>query len=444
IMEGRLANMWRLTVNESKFVETALQSELRVDGRGLYDYRKLTIKFGKEYGSSEVQLGQTHVMGFVTAQLVQPYKDRPNEGSLSIFTEFSPMADPSFEPGRPGESAVELGRIIDRGLRESRAVDTESLCVLPGKMVWSVRIDLHILDNGGNLVDAANIAALAALMTFRRPDCTVGGENGQEVIIHTLEEREPLPLIIHHLPIAFTFGFFNKGTIVVMDPTYVEEAVMCGRMTVTVNANGDICAIQKPGEEGVDHSVILHCLRLASSRAAATTKIIREEVEAYNREKSLQKVKRHPTLAKPEVSGPIVVVKEGHKKSADEDKAAEVSREHVERLNLTSVELKGSSKEEEAAASPAKFKGSPSSWDPYTEAMDVDSLKASLASKGDSVSKSPIKKKMNDSGNAQEDGEVSVEEVTEDSGKKGTRHKDGELTLKDAVKPKKKRKNKSS
>ncbi|KAL0714885.1 hypothetical protein Bca4012_021864 [Brassica carinata] len=437
-MEGRLANMWRLTVNETKFVETALQSELRVDGRGLYDYRKLTIKFGKEYGSSEVQLGHTHVMGFVTAQLVQPYKDRPNEGSLSIFTEFSPMADPSFEPGRPGESAVELGRIIDRGLRESRAVDTESLCVLAGKKVWSVRIDLHILDNGGNLVDAANIAALAALMTFRRPDCTVGGENGQEVIIHSLEEREPLPLIIHHLPIAFTFGFFNKGNIVVMDPSYIEEEVMCGRMTVTVNANGDICAIQKPGEEGVNQSVILHCLRLASSRAAATTKIIREEVEAYNREKSLQKVKRHPTLSKPEVSGPIVAVKEGHKMSADEEEAAE----HVERLNLSSVELKGSNEQEAAAAaSPGNFKGGPSNWDPYTEAMDVDSLKASLASKGDSVTKSPIKKKMNDSGNAKKEvtGDLEMKDTAE-----ATKQKTGELTLKDAVKPKKKRKNKSN
>uniref|UniRef100_A0A1J3HRZ3 Protein ECERIFERUM 7 n=1 Tax=Noccaea caerulescens TaxID=107243 RepID=A0A1J3HRZ3_NOCCA len=439
-MEGRLANMWRLTVNESKFVETALQSELRVDGRGLYDYRKLTIKFGKEYGSSEVQLGQTHVMGFVTAQLVQPYKDRPNEGSLSIFTEFSPMADPSFEPGRPGESAVELGRIIDRGLRESRAVDTESLCVLAGKMVWSVRIDLHILDNGGNLVDAANIAALAALMTFRRPDCTVGGENGQDVIVHTLEEREPLPLIIHHLPIAFTFGFFNKGNIVVIDPTYVEEEVMCGRMTVTVNANGDICAIQKPGEEGVSQSMILHCLRLASSRAAATTKIIREEVEAYNREKSLQKVKRHPTLAKSEVSGPIVVVKKGRKKSSDQVKAEEISVEHVERLKLSSDEVK-SSNGQEAASSPSHFKGGPSSWDPYSEAMDVDSLKVSLASKGADVTNSRIKKKINDdSGNAQK-------EVTEDIEKKdtaeATKQKDGEMTLKDAVKPKRKRKNKT-
>lgn len=70
-----------------------------------------------EDGSSEVQLGQTQVIAFVTGQLVQPYRDRPNEGTFAIFTEFSPMADPSFEPGRPGDSAIELGRIVDRGLR---------------------------------------------------------------------------------------------------------------------------------------------------------------------------------------------------------------------------------------------------------------------------------------------------------------------------------------
>lgn len=106
-----------MSVNEKKFIKTALLSDLRIDGRRPFDYRNLTIKFGKDEGSAEVQLGQTHVMAFVTAQLVQPYRDRPNDGSLSIFTEFSPMADPSFEPGRPGESAVELGRVIDRGLR---------------------------------------------------------------------------------------------------------------------------------------------------------------------------------------------------------------------------------------------------------------------------------------------------------------------------------------
>ncbi|KAF7838506.1 protein RRP45A-like isoform X1 [Senna tora] len=77
----------------------------------------LLVKFGREDGSSEVHLGQTHVMAFVTAQLVQPYENRSNERMLSIYAEFSPMADPSHEPGIPGEFSVELGQIIDRGLR---------------------------------------------------------------------------------------------------------------------------------------------------------------------------------------------------------------------------------------------------------------------------------------------------------------------------------------
>ncbi|KAK4751850.1 hypothetical protein SAY87_020648 [Trapa incisa] len=46
-MEQRLTNMWRMTVNE-KFIETALLSGLRIDGRNLHYYRKLTIKFGRE------------------------------------------------------------------------------------------------------------------------------------------------------------------------------------------------------------------------------------------------------------------------------------------------------------------------------------------------------------------------------------------------------------
>ncbi|CAH1416837.1 unnamed protein product [Lactuca virosa] len=72
----------------------------------VYNNRQQLIRLqaSREDGSSEIQLGLTRVMGFVTGQLVQPYRDRPNEGTLAIYTEFSPMADPSFESGRPGES----------------------------------------------------------------------------------------------------------------------------------------------------------------------------------------------------------------------------------------------------------------------------------------------------------------------------------------------------
>jgi exosome complex component RRP45 len=176
----------RMSINEKQFIEAALRENQRIDGRTPFDFRRLVINFSKD-DSAEVQLGQTRVLAVVSAQLVQPYPDRPNEGTLAIFTEFSPMADPGFEPGRPGEMAVELGRIIDRGLRESKAVDTESLCVLAGRSVWAIRLDIHILDNGGNLIDAANLAALAALLSFRRPECTLGGPDGQDIIVHPPE-----------------------------------------------------------------------------------------------------------------------------------------------------------------------------------------------------------------------------------------------------------------
>jgi hypothetical protein len=86
------------------------------------------VGFLREDGTAEVELGETRVMGYVTAQLVQPYKDRPNEGTLAIFAEFSPMADPAYEPGRPGEAAIELGRVIDRGLRYPN---------FPSDLLWS-------------------------------------------------------------------------------------------------------------------------------------------------------------------------------------------------------------------------------------------------------------------------------------------------------------------
>ncbi|GMP46823.1 hypothetical protein CsSME_00014838 [Camellia sinensis var. sinensis] len=333
-------------------------------------------------------------MGFVTSQLVQPYRDRPNEGSLSIFTEFSPMADPSFEAGRPGEAAVELGRIIDRGLRESRAVDMESLCVIAGKLVWAIRIDLHILDNGGNLVDTANIAALAALMTFRRPECTLGGEDGQEVIIHQPEVREPLPLIIHHLPIAVTFGFFGNDNIVVIDPTHNEEAVMSGRMIATLNTNGDVCAIQKAGGAGVMQNVIIQCLRIASVKAADVTSKIKNAVESYNTERALRKIKRHSSSAALDVNGPSAKLVTKNQ-SVDQKGVGDLSGRHVERLKLISEDsgvsqsnnMEGEIQSSEQDRINVKdghsksFIGGPSSWDPYSKGIDPDALKTSLAAR---------------------------------------------------------------
>lgn len=75
-----------------------------------------------------------------------------------------------------------------------------------------------------------------------------------------------------------------------VDPTHFEEAVMGGRMTATVNANSDVCAIQKAGGDGVMQSVIMQCLRIASVKAGDITSKIKNAVSA-------NLVKRHVFLA---------------------------------------------------------------------------------------------------------------------------------------------------
>ncbi|XP_075506271.1 exosome complex component RRP45A-like isoform X3 [Primulina tabacum] len=419
-----------MALNEKKFIETALLSDLRIDGRGPFDYRNVAIKFGREDGSSEVQLGQTHVMGFVTSQLVQPYRDRPNEGTLSIYTEFSPMADHSFEIGRPGVFAVELGRIVDRGLKASRAVDTESLCVVAGKWVWSIRIDLHILDNGGNLVDAANIAALVALLTFRRPDCTLGGDNDQEVIIHSPEVREPLPLIVHHLPVAITFAFIGSEGTVVIDPSNFEEAVMGGKLTATLNTNGDVCAIQKAGGDGVIQSVIMQCLRIASVKAADITNKIKKAVESYNTERALRKIKRHPD--------PVVDVSKG---AGMRVRSLSIEMEKT-RLKIEDRKVNRSDDMEIETHSSKKT----GSRDPYSKGINGDELKASLASRAaaTSVEKMDVLPSvktqftMIDKTPTEMDSTPSLQQTIE-AGEQTIKVK----TLMDAVKPKHRRKKKT-
>ena len=132
---------------------------------------------------------------------------------------------------------------MERGIKDSRAVDTESLCIVAGAKVWSLRVDIHVLDHVGNIIDCAAIgptsdpsglcrltgadgvgvaATITALLNFRRPDVTVGGDG--EVVIHSLEEREPVPLSIHHIPICVSFGIFEGGALVV-DPDLKEELV---------------------------------------------------------------------------------------------------------------------------------------------------------------------------------------------------------------------------
>ncbi|XP_003221849.2 exosome complex component RRP45 [Anolis carolinensis] len=261
---------------EKRFLLKAIEERKRLDGRECYDYRNLRISFGSDYGCCIVELGKTRILGQVSCELVTPKPNRATEGILFFNLELSPMASPAFEPGRQPELLVKLNRLLERCLRNSKCIDTESLCVVAGEKVWQIRVDLHVLNHNGNLIDAASIAAIVALCHFRRPDVSVQGE---EVTLYTPEERDPVPLSIHHMPICVSFAFFQQGTFLLVDPSEQEERVMDGLLVIAMNKHREICTIQSSGGIMLLKDQVLRCSKITGVKVAEITALIQKALE---------------------------------------------------------------------------------------------------------------------------------------------------------------------
>ena len=128
----------------------------RIDGRLQWEGRNLEIEHSvlpRAEGSARVRMGDTIVLAGVKFQIMQPYPDRPNQGGLMCSADVRPIAGRNWEAGPPSPEAIELGRVVDRGIRESGCIDVDSLCIIPGEKAWQVILDLFAVSDDGNLFD---------------------------------------------------------------------------------------------------------------------------------------------------------------------------------------------------------------------------------------------------------------------------------------------------
>jgi exosome complex component RRP42 len=129
---------------------------------------------------------------------------------------------------------------VDRGVRESEMIDLSTLVIKEGKFVYSVFVDVNVLNVDGNLFDATSYAVVSALLTANMPKFVMDGDS-----VKNTGEKMPVP--VHKIPVSLTMASIAGSLIV--DPTAEEEAVMDARITLTSDDEGHICAGQK-GEAG--------------------------------------------------------------------------------------------------------------------------------------------------------------------------------------------------
>ena len=295
--------------------------------------RPIRIEFARE-GNCVITVGktdgdsnecQTKAHCAVTSTLKAPL-GRAAEGSLRVHVKMSPMAHPTDAPvekRRENETCANLARMIEKCFRDARALDLESLCVSAGRYAWHLRLDVTILNHGGDLPLAASVGANCALMSFRRCECSIDNETNR-VTFH--EERESVKLQLMHYPVAVRFAFYDgrnsKGSGfdedeenneeeennkphqkygILADAGVEEEACAIGFATVAVNEHGETCfstmdfmgeRLGKSVTRGVDATTLAEVHSTASNLAKEVCKEMKEAHERFEQKRLEEKTRR--------------------------------------------------------------------------------------------------------------------------------------------------------
>ncbi len=245
----------------------------RIDGRGPLDYRKLEVEIGaieKAEGSALVTLGNTKVVAGVKVKVEEPFPDTPDKGILIVNAEVLPVASAYAEPGPPDENAIELSRVTDRGVRASGMVDLSKLVIVEGKWVYSIFVDVSVLNTDGNLFDTTSYAVVSALLNAKIPKYVF--EDGE-----VKETGEVMPLPISNVPISVTMASIEDKLVV--DPNGEEEGVMDARLTLVVDEEGRLCAGQKGGSGSLRPEKLMEAVEIAINKSKEIRKVIEEAVK---------------------------------------------------------------------------------------------------------------------------------------------------------------------
>ncbi len=245
----------------------SFHANVRADGRKLDEFRKIEFELDiskTAEGSARVKIGDTEVLAGVKMLVSTPFPDTPEDGAIMINAEFLPMASAEFESGPPGIEAIELARVVDRGLRESKAIDVKKLCIKKGEKCWAVSVDIMTMNDDGNLLDAAALATILAVKNTRFPTY-----DGNEVNYKQLTDDR---LQIEKIPVMVTVS--KIGDYLFVDPVVEEEQNIDARLTVTLTDDGSICALQKGGDMPLTLDEIGKMIDLAEQKAAELRKLI--------------------------------------------------------------------------------------------------------------------------------------------------------------------------
>ncbi|XP_071551479.1 exosome complex exonuclease RRP42-like [Panulirus ornatus] len=235
---------------EKRYIVDGVKLGIRVDGRDRLDYRQLEIEtdlVSTANGSARVRLDRTDVLITVKMEMEPPPPEQPNNGQLHFFVNCSANAAPEFEGRGGADLATSLSAMLERVYSSPHTLNTSKLCVVPGKHVKVLYVDIEILECGGNLFDAVSLGVKAALWATKMPRIYITGEDGGELEFSVSDNPCDVDRIdVSNAPILITHLRITEN-LTVVDPTPEEECCGPVQVVVGVTPQGLITATQQFG-----------------------------------------------------------------------------------------------------------------------------------------------------------------------------------------------------
>ena len=257
----------------------------RLDNRSIKEYRQISINNITSSLNSPIKvcLGNTQIISQINSKMVQPKQNYPNEGIISFQVDthhLKPSSDYNSSNEALNEFRISINTILEKCLKESHALDTNILCVIPGKIVWKIIVDICIIRNDGNAFDAVVIAALASWLSYRIPFFRV---TDNELYYDSF-----INLTTIHMPVCVSHGVYIKKNktekiFFMLDNTLEEESVMNGNISVCANIFGEISYMVMNTEALIEFDELQNLMGSVEENVTKIHGIIKKFVEKENK-----------------------------------------------------------------------------------------------------------------------------------------------------------------
>jgi len=118
------------------------------------------------------------------------------------------------------------------------------------------------------LFDACSYASVASILSCKIPKWEY--KDGTITKIEGVLSDPPITTV----PVSVTMG--KIGDKILVDPNADEWKCMDARMTITTNADGNICAVQKGGSDGFTPEQLVKCAQLSISTGAKIRDMLKQ------------------------------------------------------------------------------------------------------------------------------------------------------------------------